>query len=59
MDQLESIITILQRRDGLSLAEAQIVFEQAKLDVADGEDPEEVLQDLGLEPDYILQLLED
>ena len=45
-------------RDGLSYKAACEELNYAKTLVDDGEDPEDVLQDiLGLEPDYIFDLL--
>lgn len=59
MSDLESIEDILMRRDGLSLEDAQIQIEIARGLIILGEDPEDVLrEELGLEPDYIYQLIE-
>jgi benzoyl-CoA reductase/2-hydroxyglutaryl-CoA dehydratase subunit BcrC/BadD/HgdB len=33
------------------------VIEEMRNDVEDGEDPEELLYDIGLEPDYVMDLL--
>lgn len=53
-----SIIKILMNRDNLTLAEAQAQLEEARRDVRNGDDPEEVLEDrFGLEPDYIYDLI--
>lgn len=52
------IIPILMRRDGLTFDEAKELVEELKERVAAGEDPEELLHDeLGLEPDYVMELL--
>lgn len=54
----ESLVTILMRRDGLSKDEATAMVNDARLRVAEGEDPEEILlEEFGLEPDYIFQLI--
>jgi hypothetical protein len=46
------------RRDELSAAEAQALIDEARLEVAQGRDPEEILyEDFGLEPDYVFDLL--
>ena len=55
---MESIVGILMRRDGLSRAEAQEMVAAAREEVAQGRDPEEVLEeDFGLEPDWVMELL--
>lgn len=54
----ESILEVLMRRDGMSRESAQELIDDAKERIADGEDPEEVLmEDFGLEPDYIFDLI--
>lgn len=47
----------LMYREGISYEEANEIVLEARLAVEDGEDPEEVLYELGLEPDYLLDLL--
>lgn len=56
--QLESIQSILVRRDGLDKHEASDLIQEMKERVMDGEDPEEVLHEIGLEPDYIWELID-
>lgn len=52
------IIQILMERDGMSIDDAKELFDQAREEVYNGEDPEEVLSDwFGLEPDYIFDLI--
>ena len=51
------ITEILMDRDGLSELEAKSMVEDAREAFYNGEDPEEVLYDLGLEPDYIFDLI--
>lgn len=54
----ESILEVLMRRDGMSKENAQEMIDEAKERVAEGEDPEEILlDDFGLEPDYVFDLL--
>lgn len=49
---------ILMERDGMSDLEANEVIKEARERVYDGEDPEEILMDeFGLEPDYVFDLL--
>ena len=55
---MESLKQVLMRRDELTADEADALIEEAKLEVAAGRDPEEVLyEDFGLEPDYVFDLL--
>lgn len=54
----ESVKEILIRRDSLSPREADEIIAQARARILDGEDPEEVCYDeLGLEPDYVLEII--
>ena len=56
---METLLEVLMRRDGLSKTEALEQIQEAREEVADGADPEEVLADVfGLEPDYIYDLME-
>jgi hypothetical protein len=53
------IIKILMERDGLSIREASELVKELKAIVLNGDmDPEEALYELGLEPDYALDLIE-
>ena len=54
--RLESLLSILMRRDGLTKAEALQSIHEMK-EVAAGADPEDVLYDIGLEPDWAMDLL--
>ena len=55
---MESIKDVLIRRDGMSSDEADELINEAREEIENGEDPEEVLMDFfGLEPDYIFDLL--
>lgn len=54
---METIKEILMRRDNMTAIEADEELHGMRERVAAGEDPEEVLYDIGLEPDYIFELL--
>lgn len=55
---MKSLKQVLMRRDELTADEADALIEEAKLEVAAGRDPEEILhEDFGLELDYIFDLL--
>ncbi len=49
---------VFMRRDGMSSEEADERIQEMRELVAEGEDPEEVLYDEGLEPDYIFDILD-
>lgn len=56
--ELEKIEDILVARDRFDLRTARELVNEARVRVADGEDPEEILyEEFGLEPDYVFQLL--
>lgn len=50
--------TILMRRDGMDPIEAEDAIFEMRERVLEGEDPEDVLYEIGLEPDYIFDILE-
>jgi len=54
MTELELVI---MGRDGISAEEAHVILLEMREQVAAGADPEEVLYDEGLEPDYVFDLL--
>lgn len=54
---MNEIVRILMRRDDMTQEEAEETLAEAREAIYDGEDPEEVLYDLGLEPDYIFDLI--
>lgn len=55
---MTELTRILMRRDGLTLEEANEQVAEARRLVAAGADPEEVLyEELGLEPDWVMDLL--
>ena len=51
------LIQVLQDRDDLSPEEANRVVSEMSVRVHNGENPEEVLHEHGLEPDYFLDLI--
>jgi hypothetical protein len=56
------VVNVIARRDGLDISEAVEVVRDCRkalrAGLAKGEDPEEILaQELGLEPDYLFDLL--
>lgn len=58
MERLRSLVNILVERDGMHVEDAKQMVRDARQEVKDGADPEEILyDDFGLEPDYIFQLL--
>lgn len=55
---METLKQVLMRRDEVSEEVAEELIQIARRRVAEGEDPEEVLEDeFGLEPDWIMDLL--
>lgn len=55
----ETITQILMRRDNLSVDEANDLLEEAREQVRQGANPEEVCEEMfGLEPDYIWELFD-
>jgi polyhydroxyalkanoate synthesis regulator phasin len=55
---VDRLIDVLVARDGISLDEAQDFIDEAKERVYNGEDPEEILlEEFGLEPDYIFDII--
>lgn len=57
-EEEESLRDILIRRDGETFESANDRIREARARVADGENPEEVLEEeFGLEPDWIFELL--
>jgi hypothetical protein len=56
---MESLREVLMRRDGMSGDDADELIKEARERVAEGEDPEEILlEDFGLEPDYLWDLVD-
>lgn len=54
----ETLRQVVMERDGLSADEIDELIDEAKVAIADGADPEEILAEyFGLETDYIFDLL--
>ena len=51
------LLQIFMNRDGMTRKEAKELIAEMRQRVWDGEDPEEVLYEEGLEPDYVFDLL--
>lgn len=54
---METLLEVLMQRDGYSKSEALAEINAWRKDVSEGSNPEEVLFDNGLEPDYVFDLL--
>ena len=52
-----TLLKILMKRDNLSESEALDLISEMQQAVLNGENPEELLYDIGLEPDYIFDIL--
>lgn len=56
---MNEIIRVLMERDGESYEEALQALQDARREVAQGSDPEDVLYEwFGLEPDFVFELIE-
>lgn len=56
--QYSELKVVIMRRDGLTSDEADDLIEEAREEVMEGADPEDVLQNtFGLEPDFIFDLI--
>jgi hypothetical protein len=55
--EVNPLIEVLMERDELTREEAQELIDGARAEIAEGEDPEEILFAWGLEPDYLEDLL--
>jgi hypothetical protein len=51
------LLKAIMNSEGMNKAEALEILKDMRKQVEEGEDPEEVLYEFGLEPDYILDLL--
>jgi polyhydroxyalkanoate synthesis regulator phasin len=54
---MSELVEVLMKRDELTKEEAEACVEEMRADVESGSDPEELLYDYGLEPDYVFDLL--
>jgi hypothetical protein len=55
----EKLIDVLTNRENGDAETAQHIFDEMVERVQNGEDPEDVLYEEGLEPDYVMDLLVD
>lgn len=54
----DSLIKVLMSRDDIDMSEAQEMIEEMRERIlSDGDDPEELLYEIGLEPDYVFDLI--
>ncbi len=56
---MTELVKVLMDRDGLTREEAEDLREEMRNRMYNGEDPEEILYEEGLEPDYIMDLFPD
>ena len=54
---METLLQILIRRDKMTRQEAEEEIKDMKRRVWNGEDPEKILYEIGLEPDYIFDII--
>ena len=54
---MSELLDILMARDGLDKEDAQSIIDEMRERVAEGENPDDVLYDHGLEPDYFMELI--
>ena len=57
MDYMQEIINHLMESEGFNKYEAIECFMDMRQEVKDGKDPEDILYEIGLEPDYIWALI--
>lgn len=54
---MTELVRVLMRRDGLTRQEAEELRREMRQRIYEGEDPDEVLNEEGLEPDYFMDIL--
>lgn len=54
---VDSLRSVLISRDEMEPDEADAMIEEMREDVRNGANPEDLLYDIGLEPDYIFDIL--
>ena len=54
---MTELVRIFMERDGMTRKEAEELRKEMQERMEEGEDPEEILHEEGLEPDYIMDLL--
>lgn len=52
-----TLLEVLMSRDGMSLVEAEQAIREMQDRVMEGEDPEEILYEINLEPDYVFDII--
>lgn len=55
---MNQLVKVIARREEVPVSEALEMVKDMASEVNEGADPEEVLHDWGLEPDYVFDLLE-
>ena len=55
MTTLEKVLIV---RDQLTIVEAKEIIDEMKERVLEGENPDDLLYEIGLEPDYVFDLLD-
>jgi hypothetical protein len=53
----QGLAQVLARMHNMTIAEANELVDEMRAGVLDGDDPEELLHDQGLEPDYVWCLI--
>lgn len=54
---MTELVKVLMRRDGMTRQEAEEIRREMHERMCEGEDPEEILAEEGLEPDYFMDLV--
>ena len=54
---MNRLINVFMERDGLTFEQAKALVKEMREEVFNGEDPEVILEEEGLEPDYFDDLL--
>lgn len=54
---MTELVKVLMNRDGITRQEAEEMRRDMQERMAEGEDPEELLYEVGLEPDYIMDIM--
>lgn len=54
---MAKLASALQNAQQITYQEARVMIREMKTRVREGEDPEEILYEHGLEPDYVMELL--
>ncbi|MBK9723312.1 MAG: hypothetical protein IPO78_17250 [Saprospiraceae bacterium] len=54
---MSELLTVLIQRDGMTEREAENEIREMNTRVMSGENPEEILLEYGLEPDYVFDII--